>query len=351
MAKSILAIGSFIGFDKATNDIIVTSNSLSTAGLDLAVTMEEVRAGLGNVLQGFMPHTTSFSITAEDALFDLNYMALNCGGNITASADVITTENITTTVANTITVSQTPVAMAGNVAVVGWYKLTNATDDAWTTITFTGNTATVAGLASGSEVCVKYFYADASAREFTVSTNFVPKIIRAVVTYTLYATSQSATGSTAKIGELVIEIPNFQFTGAQSYSVSASGLSTSPIGGMALATYTGACNGAGYYALVKEVITGKDPFANAVKIGVADGDIDLAVSGTETIQVYAFYNDGTAPSKIDNSLLTFTSGTTATCTVGANTGLVTAIASGVSTITVVVSTKTSLSTTATVTVA
>ena len=349
MAKSILAIGSFVGFDKTTNDIIVKSDSLTTAGIDLGLTMEEIRGGISNPIQGYLPHTSSFGITMEDCLFDLNYMALNCGGDITSTANVMTTETITTTVANKITVTQTPVAMSGNTAIVGWYKLASATNDAWTTITFTGKDATVV-LASGSQVCVKYFYSNTSARQFTVSSAFVPKVIRAAVTYTLYATSQSGSGSNAKIGELVIEVPNFQFSGAQSFSISASGATTSPIGGNALVTYFGSCSNGGYYALIKEVITGLDPLANVVKIGVADGDITLSASNTtETIQLFGWYNDGTAPSKLDNSLFTFTSGTPATATVGANTGLCTRIASGVSTISIVGNVRTDLSTKAVVT--
>lgn len=347
MAKSILAIGSAVGYDKSTNDIIFTSNSLSTAGFDIGLTMDAIRGGLQNATLGFLPHTTSFTVNMEDSLFDMNYVALNCGGAITTTANVMTTETITTSVANTITVTQTPVAMTGATALVGWYKLANSTDDAWTTITFVGKDATTT-LASGSTVCVKYFYSNASAREFTINSAIVPSIIRLVVTYTLYATSASGSSS-AILGELQVEVPSLQFNGAQSFSISASGASTSPVGGQALVNYTGSCNGGGYYAKVREVITGKDPFANAVAIGVKDGDIDLAVAGTETVQVFAFYNDGTAPSKIDNAELTFTSSNT-NATVGAHTGLVTGAIVGESVITIIVTTKTSLSTTANVTV-
>ena len=351
MAKNIIAIGSFIGFDKASNDIIATSNSLTTAGLDLAVTMEEIRGGNSNPIQGYLPHSSSFSVNAEDCLFDMNYVALNCGGDITSTADVMTNETITTSVANKITVTNTPVAMAGNTAVVGWYKLASSTEDAWTTITFSGKDATVSSLPTGSVVCVKYFYSNTSARKFTVSSAFIPKVIRAVITYTLYATSQSGAGtSNAKIGELIVEIPNFQFNGTQSLSISSSGATTSPISGNALVTYTGSCNDVGYYALIKEVITNKDPFANVTMIGVADGDIDLSSTyTTETIKVYGFYNDGTAPSLLDNSLLTFTSGTAGTATVGSHTGIVQRVAAGSSVISIEVTSKPSLSTTANVT--
>jgi len=351
MGKSILAIGTFTGFDLSTNNIVFTSNSLTTANFDIGITMDEIRGGKGNSLQGYLPHTTKFDVKAEDSLFDLNYVALNCGGGITAGADVMNIETITTTVANTITVTNMPVALSGNTVVYGWYKLSSDTTDSWTTITFTGSSATVSGLASGTTVCVKYFYTNSTARQFTLSSSFVPTIIRAEIAYTLYATSQSGTASSAaEIGKLIVHIPQFQFSGTQSFAVTSSGKATTALNGSALVNYSGSCAGTGYYALIKEVITSKGTFDNVVKLGVADGDIEITGTGTETIQVYAFYNDGTIPSKVDNSLLTFTSGTTATATVGSHTGLVTGVATGTSTITIVATTKTSLSTKAVVTV-
>ena len=116
---SILTIGTLECFDQGTNALIVQSNSLTTSGLDLSLTMDEVRGGTGNALQGFVPHTTGFGLTAEDSLFDLNYMALNCGGAITAGADVMTIATITTTVNNQITAPTTPKAMSNATNIVG----------------------------------------------------------------------------------------------------------------------------------------------------------------------------------------------------------------------------------------
>lgn len=66
--------------------------------------------------------------------------------------------------------------------------------------------------------------------------------------------------------------------------------------------------------------------------------------------VYGIYNDGTVPTVLDNSLLTFTSGTEATATVS-TAGVVTGVASGESVIEVVVTDKTTITANAVVTVA
>lgn len=349
--SSILAIGNATAYDISNGNIIAISDSLQTSGLDLALTMDEVRGGRGNSLRGFLPHSTGFGLTMEDSLFKFEYMALNCGGDITASADVMTVVTLTTTVENQITAPSTPVAMAGETTVYGWYKL--PTSESWTTITFTGSVATVSGLASGTEICLKYMHNNASARQFTIGGAFLPKIVRLEVTWSLYATSDSATGGQSLIGELQFEIPKFQFAGAQSYSVSASGTTTSPLSGNALITSTGSCTGSGYYALVKEVIYDRGAFDNVKAImieGSVDG-FDIAVAGTETLNVYAVYNDGTSPSKLDNSLFTFTSSSGSVATVGSHTGVVVGAGAGSCVITCVATDKTSLETNCSFTVA
>ena len=349
--SSILAIGNATAYDIGNGNIVAMSDSLQTSGLDLALTMDEVRGGRGNSLRGFLPHSTGFGLTMEDSLFKFEYIALNCGGDITASADVMTIVNVTTTVINQITAPSTPVAMAGETVVYGWYKLPSA--DSWTTITFTGADATVTGLAIGTEVCLKYMHNNASARQFTIGGAFLPKIVRLEVTWSLYATSDSATGGQSLIGELQFEIPKFQFAGAQSYSVSSSGTTTSPLSGSALITSAGSCTGSGYYALVKEVIYDRGTFDNVKAImieGSVDG-FDLAVAGTETLNVYAVYNDGTSPSKLDNSLFTFTSSSGSVATVGSHTGVVVGAGAGSCVITCVATDKTSLETNCSFTVA
>jgi len=342
--SSILTIGNATAYDIANGNIIAMSDSLQTSGLDLALTMDEVRGGRGHSLRGFLPHSTGFGLTMEDSLFKFEYIALNCGGDITASADVMTVVTVTTTVINQITAPSTPVAMAGETTIYGWYRI--PTEETWNTITFTGSNATVSGLAIGTEVCLKYMHTNSSARQFTIGGSFLPKIVRLEVTWSLYATSDSANGGQSLIGELQFEIPKFQFAGAQTYSVSSSGTTTSPLSGSALITSSGSCTGSGYYALVKEVIYDREAFDNVTAImieGSLDG-FDLLVEGTETLNIYALYNDGTSPSKLDNSLFTFTSSSGSVATAGLHTGLITGIGAGDCVVTCVATDKTSLET-------
>ena len=55
-------------------------------------------------------HDSLMSATITDALFDLQYLALNVGGNITIGGSSLVTESVTTNVVNRITITGTPVA-------------------------------------------------------------------------------------------------------------------------------------------------------------------------------------------------------------------------------------------------
>lgn len=352
-SKFVLAgVGDIQLFDQGTGDMIVQSKTLTDSGISFSVTAEDVRGGKANSLLSKYFHDTAMELTLTDALFSLEYLALNVGGTITASANVFTTEQVTTTVADTITVSETPQNF-GTIGTIGWYRLPS--NDEWTKITFDGKNATVSNLSVGTTVCVKYIHTDASAEQFVVSSTFIPDQCYAVLTLPLFkATVGSDTGytSSSKVGEVQVEIPNFLLAGAQELSLSSSGVATTALSGSALATYTGneGCNDDGYYAVLKQITYNKDEFADVKAIVIADSDIDLAPEETQTLEVYALYSGVKAPRLLENSKLTFTSSDSSYATVSAS-GVVTGVADGTANIEVVVTSKPELNAMAVVTVA
>lgn len=351
MAYLMAGVGSIQLFDPSTNALILTSKTLTDEGVSFSSTAEEARGGLGNGLLGKYYHDTTFGLQLTDQLFDLQYLALNCGGAIEATADVMTNEQVTIAVANQVTVSQTPVDFNG--AKVGWAKKSTDPDSAYTLVTFDGKNASIAGATVGDIYCVKYFYNNATARKFTVNSAFIPSVVHAVATFPLFrsGTSTEAFTSSSQVGEIQVDIPNFQLEGAQELSLTSGGFASATLNGSALATYSGntGCSDTGYYAEVKEVIYGKGVWDNVVSLAVADSDIDLAPSETQMLVVYAIYSDGTVPKVVDNSLLTFTSSADTYAVVDA-TGLVTAQADGSANIEIVATGKPTLSAYAVVTV-
>ena len=308
---------------------------------------------MANALLSRYLHDSAMALTLTDALFDFSYMALNVGGTIQTGADVLTVEQVTTTEANKITVKDTPQKF-GNFGVIGWYSLPS--EDNWTKITFDQDTKTanVADLPQGTTVCVKYTKTDASAEQFTVSSAFIPAQVYAVITLPLFksGTDSKQFSNSSKVGEIQVEIPNFMFDGAVDLALTSSGATTTPLSGHALATFTGleGCDSNdGYYAKLKQVTYNKDEFADVKAIVVADANVELKATETQTLQVYAIYSGIKAPKLIDNSKLTFTSSNDTYASVDAK-GVVTANAQGSATIEIFVKTKNSLQTAAVVTV-
>ena len=345
-------VGDIQLFDQSTGEIIVTSKTLTDSGINFSVTAEDIRGGMANAILGKYFHDTAMELTLTDALFSLEYLALNVGGTITASSDVLTMEQVTTSVADTITVTGTPKNF-GTLGTIGWYSI--AGKDNWSKITFEGQSATISGLAEGTTVCVKYIATDASAEQFIVSSAFIPDQVHAILTLPLFKSTQGSDASftsSSKVGEVQVDIPNFLLAGAQELSLSSSGAATTALSGSALATYTGqeGCSDAGYYAILKQIVYNKDEWADVKAIVIADSDIDLAPTEKQTLEVYALYSGVKAPRLIEASKLTFTSSDDNYAEVDA-TGKVTAIADGSATIEVVVTGHSSLNAMAVVTVA
>lgn len=353
--KFVLAsVGTVQLFDQSNGDLIVTSKTLTDSGINFSVTAEDIRGGMANALISQYFHDSAMGLTLTDALFSLEYLALNVGGIIQAGADVLTIEQVTTTKANEIEVKYQPQKFGG-FGYIGWYSI--AGEDVWKKITFDPESkkASASGLASGTTVCVKYTKNEASAEMFTVSSAFIPSQCYAILTLPLFKSGTEAQqfSNSSKVGEVQVEIPNFLLSGAIDLSLTSSGATTTSLSGNALATFTGVegCeSNDGYYAKLKQIIYNKDEFADVSAIVIADSNVELAVGESQTLQVYAIYNGIKAPKLVENSKLTFTSNAGNIASVGAHTGSISASAEGHADIEVIVTDKPELSASAVVTV-
>jgi hypothetical protein len=333
MEKFILAgVGTIEGFTQSTTSPqkIFTSTTLQESGLNTSVTAEDIRGGLSNPLLGRYFHDSLLESNITDALFDMSYIALNVGGEITVGGDSLVTESVTTSSANTITVTGTPVSF-GNAGTVGWYTIEG--ENNWQAITFSGKNATVTSLPSGTNVCVRYNAHDNGLQQFTIPANVIPSEVHIIMTYPLFAASADVTSlsTSSQVGELIVDIPRFQFNGSVELSLTSSGAATSNLSGSALAVNdTVNCNDMGRYGTVKLKKFGGHWYDNLVAMAVDGASISLSVGGTQTLKVIGIYRDkgSTLTGVIDNSLLTFTSDTTSKATVGAHTGVVTGAGAG-----------------------
>lgn len=331
MANYLITSGDFRAIDPVTGDLILTSPFLTESSITIGATKEEIRGGIGNMLIGNFNHSTNFGITATSPVFSLEYLALSVDGKISIGSDVLTSEEVTITVANQIKVSKTPQAMAGGLGTIGWYKLPQEDINAWKKITFVGDIANVSNLKENQKVCVRYLSRNEGARQFTVSSNFVPKICKVILTFPIYASGADKSISlSSRIGHYEVEIPKFQFDVAQELSLTSSSTASVSLSGTALASFSDGvmgCNDIGNYATIKEVIYGSDGLVDVVSIVVANTeDFELNANEKATIDVRALFNGGmTLPKKLANEDLTFNVNTGTSATVD-NKGVVSASA-------------------------
>lgn len=348
MSNYILAgVGTIEAFTQSSTQPtkIFTSKTLQESGISISVTAEDIRGGLSNPLLGRYFHDSILEANITDALFNLQYLALNVGGEVVIGGSSLVTETVTAG-SGTLTVQGTPVAF-GTAGTVGWY--TPAGQEDWAPLTFEGKVAT-ATVTSGTEYCVRYNANDAGIQEFVVPSAIIPSEVHLVMTYPLFAggTSPEAISTSSQVGELIVDIPRFQFAGNVELSLTSSGAATSNLSGSALASYTTAnCNDMGTYGTVKQKIYGGNWYDDLTTIAVDGGNFSIANGATKKLKVIGIFKNGTGV--LDNSKLTFTSSASSTASVS-NAGVVTGAATGSANITITVTEKTSVATMVGVTV-
>lgn len=256
------------------------------------------------------------TVTLEDCLFDLNYMALALGVSVQQGGLSVKEEELTAAVAGSLTLTEEPVAVDGSL--IGWYK--KPTDNVWSVGTITGKTMTIVGSQANEVYCVKYFYMNENADSITIKAQYVPSELHVVLIYDLYAADIKVVANQERYGRLIVDIPRLQMAGSQELSLDASSTSTVSLTGSALAVNTSnSCEEDPYYGTMTQEIYGASWKDNVVAIAVQNGDVDLAQSGTETLIVRAVYSGNRGSDIKDNSNFTFAvEGTPASTATGTN---------------------------------
>lgn len=322
------SVGTLQLFDCCDGNLVATSKTLTDSSISVNVTADDVRGGLNGALLGRFFHDSTFEMSITDALFNLDYIALNIGGAVTVGGVAFTSESITTTVANEITVTGEPQDFC-NFGKIGYYAVGNSTtsEQNWIKIMFDDKTATVTDLPVGTTVCVKYFDTVANMRQFTVPSNIVPQECYAILTAPLYAVGHDCEiASSAKAADLVVEIPRFQLSGAQEITMNMSGAATTSLSGQALAVYdNSSCSDAGYYAKVKEVHYTGDVYDNLTTLALSPAEIEMQKSTTASMSVIGIYGSlGTGEICPADLTYTVAQGSGMNVSVDATTGIISA---------------------------
>lgn len=346
----------------AGSDLLFTSKALTDSSISIGLTAEEVRGGKGNKLIGRFFHDSTFSLELQDALFNLEYVALNVGSSIAEGVGAgLAEEQITATGAGALTVAGIPADFLGQ-GKLGWIALPGS--DEWATFTFTGDTASATSvtlangdtLVEGEAYCVKYMN-ETACEEVVIPGDFVPSEVTVILKGDLYKASKGNDVSTSSvIGHIEVEVPRFQLNGAMDISLNSSGASQIPFAGQALLTSdaSAGCEGGGYYAKIRRIDVGANWYDNLIGLAIEGADaVTLAPSASKAIRTFGVFANGSSR-LIDPSKLTYsvTAGTASGLSIANATGILTAGATqGKGNLSITVANKPGVSVVAEVTVA
>lgn len=272
---------------------IADVRTLTDSTLSFSNSMDEIRAGEGAQLYGRFSHDAGMTIQLTDAMFDLNYIALQVGAAIEGNATAFFGETLAVTTGN-VTLTKTPASIGtacGLDKVVVWFRAKGCdANDEWTAKPLASATTTVPvplALSGESEVCVRYFVEKPEARQVAIKANFIPAELVLILTTKLFAGDANAPETGKPVGEITVKIPRFQLDGQFDLSMAMSSPSSMSLNGTALAVPDGSCEGAGIYAEIVEIETNTDA-SMGLKLIALDPD---STTATKYI-LYGLYNDG-----------------------------------------------------------
>lgn len=294
-------------YTKDMNPILLNGKTLVDSGMNISTSNEEIRAGKGAQLYGRYFHTSGLTFTINDAMFNMDFLALNVGALKEVGGMTFNEEQITVVKDGEITVQGTPVDFLGK-GLVGYYAPAGTND--FTKVIFTGQTATATGVKTGEVYCVKYVIQNSSLEQITIPSSIIPQECIMVLKGDLFLGSDPTNTATAtKSGYVETIVPRFQPDGNVDFTVNMTGAAQTPLSGSALVAYDGSlsCGSSGYYARINKVVEDANWYDSLIAVAVDDANIEFNTVGqAQTIVTYGVYNGLTASAVIPPANLTYT---------------------------------------------
>mgnify|MGYP006928628092 FL=1 len=310
--------------------LVASANTLIDSGITIGLSFEDVRAGQGNKLYGRYAHTSTFDLKLTDAMFNLEYLAMNTGSDISLGGDVMVDEEMTST-AKKIKLSQTAVAISGSKVYA--YAKKSGTDNVYDK--YAVSEANEIEVPVDGTYCIRYMYTNDLASKMIINANFIPKTLTLILEANLYSGGSCDIETSTLAGKVTIKVPRFMLNGSQELSLTASGVANTSIEGTALASGCAGCSGDGVYAEIIQVMANRTAENGFTGIVVEDAVREASKGDKLELNVYACPVDA-APIKLNNDQ--FTVAATGTGYTYAN-GIVTIAEDATGTVTVEVTAK------------
>ena len=274
--------------------LVATANALIDSSISISVSTEDLRAGMGAKLLGRYMHSSGMTLKLTDAMFNLEYLAMNTGSDVEIGGDAMVNEQVTAT-GGKITLSNAPRPFFGDKINV-YVKPANSSLP-YTAYVGTKDSKDITIVGEDGDYCVRYMANNAAATKIMINSNFIPKTLSVILTANLYngGSCDVSMDNASLAGSLQIKIFRFQLNGNQELSMTATGVSNTSIEGTALSYGCNGCDGEGVYAEILEFT--KNVNDNIAAIIVEDADKTVTAGSNVEIVVYACPDDG-APIKL-----------------------------------------------------
>lgn len=278
--------------------LVASANTLIDSGITIGLSFEDIRAGMGNKLYGRYAHTSTFDLKLTDAMFNLEYLAMNTGSDISLGGDVMIDEELTS--ANKkIKLSQTAVAIAGNTIYA--YAKKSGTDNVYDKYAVSEDNEIE--VKEDGTYCIRYMYTNDLASRMIINANFIPKTLTLILEANLYSGGSCDIETSTLAGKVTIKVPRFMLNGSQELSLTASGVANTSIEGTALASGCAGCSGDGVYAEIIQVMANRTLENGFSGIVVEDATREASKGDKLELNVYACPVDA-APIKLSNDQIT-----------------------------------------------
>ena len=274
--------------------LVASANTLIDSGITIGLSFEDVRAGIRNKLYGRYAHTSTFDLKLTDAMFNLEYLAMNTGSDISLGGDVMIDEELTSATKK-IKLTQTAVAISGSKVYA--YAKKSGTDNVYDKYEVS-ETNEITVVDDGT-YCIRYMYNNDLASRMIVKANFIPKTLTLILEANLYSGGSCDIETSTLAGKVTIKVPRFMLNGSQELSLTASGVANTSIEGTALASGCAGCSGDGVYAEIVQVMANRTLDNGFTGIVVEDSHRSGSKGDKLEVNVYACPVDA-APIKLSN---------------------------------------------------
>lgn len=213
--------------------LVASANALIDSSISISSSAEDLRAGAGAKLYGRYIHSSGMTLKLTDAMFNLEYLAMNTGSDVTLGGDVMKNDKIKA-VAGKLTLADIPVAFFGSDVKV--YVLKAGAGGSYQAYSAEGNVVDLGDATDTAEYCVRYMTNDSYASRMLINSNFIPKTLSVILTANLYEAGScgaATVDNSSLAGSLQIKIYRFQLNGNQELSMTATGVSNTAIEGTA----------------------------------------------------------------------------------------------------------------------